>query len=179
MPNSSAPTTYNYDDFLELSTTTPTTVSDIDTESGVYLIDGDHELENTTVPNDYDDETFNHVYFINGDLTITKDIDIDTSSTALYIVNGSVNISKGADTVGIAIFTDGEFHTAYDREEDQATSTLELFGVYAADNFFLERTLQGTNNTKYPSESFRFEPKYITKMDDYFGTSTVHWLSVD
>jgi len=74
---------------------------------------------------------------------------------------------------------EGDFYTAYDITEGEGAPTLVLQGIYSANKFWFQRTLQGTNNTKYPSEDFTYQPKYITAMRSYLGTNSILWKSVD
>jgi hypothetical protein len=177
--DSTAPKEYDFDDWLASVRPSPTTVSSIQTTSGVYRINGNFELKNTTIPNSFGSATFNQIIFINGNLTISSNVSVGTNSTALFIVNGNVSIEKNVTTVGIAIFADGEFSTAYNISEGQTANTLEFKGLYIADKFNFQRTLQGANNSKYPSESFTYEPKYAVKLADYLGANSIKWISTE
>ncbi len=176
--NSPAPINYDYDDYLDMVTgTTAITNNTLRTTSGVYLINGNFVINNQSTPNNYDDNTFNQIVFINGDLTVERDIEVANASTALFIVKGNVKISKQVETLGIAIITDGSFNTAYNVSEDEASRTLKLNGIYHADTFIFQRTLQGTNNSDTPSEDFTYEPKYLIQLKDFFTKSSVEWKS--
>jgi len=142
----------------------------------VFRVNGNLELKNPTVPNTYNSATFNQIVFVNGNLLISNDVSVASGSTALYIVSGNVQIAKNVNTVGIAIFADGDFSTAYDISEGQTASTLNLNGIYVAEKFNFQRTLQGTNNSNYPSENFVYEPKYSIKLADYIGVNSIKWL---
>lgn len=177
--NSMPPIDYSYDNYLSLVGSPTTLTDDLFTVDGAYLYDGDYEITNQKIPNNYDDATFDQVVFINGNLKISTGIEISPDSTALFIVNGDVEIDKQITVVGIAIFTDGNFYTAYNIGEGEGAKTLDLYGIYSANKFYFQRTLQGTNNEKYPSDSFVFEPKYIMQLRDFFGKQYIIWKSIE
>jgi len=173
------PSEYDYQGLRDIVKTTPIVRTSLTTTSGVYQINGDIELDNSSVPNSFSSSTFNQVYFVDGDLVISRDISVAAASTALFIVSGKVEIAKSVDLVGVAIMADGDFYTAYDISEGEGAPTLVLQGIFSANKFWFQRTLQGTNNTKYPSEDFTYQPKYITAMRSYLGTNSILWKSVD
>jgi len=171
------PTEYSYDTFWDITQNkTEITNATLETADGVYYIDGDFEIDETSKPTEFDTAEFDQVIFINGRLRITTDIQISNTSTALFIVKGNVEIAKDVESLGSAIFADGDFYTAYDAEEGEATQTLLLNGLYSANKFNFQRTLQGTNNNDNPSEDFIYEPKYVLQLKDFFGSSIVTWL---
>jgi len=177
--NSPAPTDYNYDDFYTLAEDKDT-VSDLQTSSGVYLIDGDYEITAGNLPGGFETAEFNQIVFIEGDLRISVDTVVADDSTALFIVNGNVEIAKEVLSLGIGVFAEGNIYTAYNVEDEEATETLVLNGLYSANQFVFQRTLQGTDNEDIPSEDFIYEPKYTIELRDYLGgESTVTWLGVE
>lgn len=169
-----------YDDYWAL-TSNQTEIANgrLVSADGTYFVNGNFEIDNQAKPNDYDNSTFNQVVFINGDLTISADIQTDATAAALFIVKGNVDIAKIANIVQIGIFSDGVIDTAYDISEGQSTQTLELNGLYSADQFVLSRTLQGTNNDDNPSEDIIYEPKFLIQLKDFFGKHTVTWRSAE
>jgi hypothetical protein len=173
------PAEYDYQGLRDIVKTSPTTRTSLTTTSGVYQINSNFVMNNSTVPNAFSSSTFNQIYFIDGDLLITRDVTVASASTALFIVSGKVEIAKSVDLVGIAIMADGDFYTAYNIVDGEGAPTLELNGLYSANKFWFQRTLQGTNNTRYPSEDFTYEPKYLTAMKSYLGTNAILWKSVD
>lgn len=178
--NSEAPTIYDYDTWWDMVTESKTEITDdLVSSSGAYHKSGNFEIDNQSTPNDYDNDTFDQIVFIDGDLRISKDITIDEDSTALFIVSGDVEIEKTVTAVGIAIFADGDFYTAYNTEEGDSSQTLEFWGLYHADNFVFQRTLQGTNNDDTPSEDFNYEPKYLMNLKSFFGKNTVSWKTIE
>ena len=178
--NSPTPPTDGYDALYNQVTGTKTTIStsaDLVSSTGVYEIDGDYTIDNQSTPNNYDSSTFNQIVFVDGNLTIANDIETTAASTALFIVKGDVNIDKAVNTIGIAIFADGDMFSAYNIGDGEATQTLNLNGIYNADEIKLQRTLQGTQNNDTPAESFVFEPKYMIQLKEFFNESTVTWVS--
>ena len=118
--------------------------------------------------------------FVNGNLKISDDIKISNSSTALFIVSGSnVDIDERVENVNVGIFSDGVINTAYNLVEGNACKKLNLRGVFVADKINFQRTLQGTQNEKHPSEDIVYEPKYVLKMSDYIGNNAVKWVYSD
>jgi len=174
--NSAAPTDYDYEKLLSIVYPAPSSINTLNTNSGIYSIDGNYEIRNGTIPNDYDSSTFSQIVFVNGDLRISVDAGVAAASTALFVVSGNVEIAKSVNSVGVAIIADGDIFSAYDLQEGEAADTLDLSGIYAADQFVFQRTLQGTNNTRYPSESFTYEPKYLTQLKSYLGINSVKWV---
>ena len=81
--------------------------------------------------------------------------------------------------VTCGIITDQNIYTAYNLPEGDASEQLVLKGIYSADRFYFQRTLQGVDNNDVPSEDFVYEPKYITNLEDYLGRSKVRWISSD
>ena len=149
------------------------------TGSAVYYKTGDFTINQQSVPSSYDTATFNQIVFINGNLTIDKDISVGSNSAALFIVSGNVSINKTVNNIGAAIFSNGQISTAYNLSEGETSSTLFLKGMYAADKFNFQRTLQGTNNASTPSEDFTYEPKYLMNLKPFFTNSMVKWNAED
>ncbi len=188
--NSPAPEDYIYDKFFNEVKGTKTQISttgDLVASSGVYFVDGDYEIDSNKIPGNYDEETFNQIVFVDGTLTISSNIDIANNSTVLFIVKGKeissvpvgVNIDKGVSSVEAGIITDGNFYTAYNAEEGKYTSDITLKGIFVANKFYFQRTLQGTRNEKYPSDIIIYEPKYVTNLNDYIGKNTIKWVYSD
>lgn len=178
--NSPVPPVEGYTELYEQVTGTKTSIStgaDLVSSTGLYEINGDYTIDNQSTPNNYDSATFNQIVFIEGNLSIDNDIEVSASSTALFIVSGDVYIDKAVNTVGIAIFADGDLYSAYNIGDGEATQTLNLNGMYSADEIKLQRTLQGTQNNDTPAESFEFEPKYMIQLREFFDESTVEWVS--
>ncbi len=168
-----------YDAYLA-NAGSPTVISgDLVAASDIYLINGDYEIDNQSIPNNYSSSTFNQIVFVDGNLLISDNVEVDESSTALFIVSGNINIDKKVTTVGIGLFADGTISTAYNISEGEATGTVEFNGIYKANKFDFQRTLQGTNNQKYPSDSFTYEPKYLIQLRDLFGKHQVIWKNVN
>ena len=177
MKNSPAPTTVNYDDFDNTLTNKVTiTNGELNASTGVYKINGNFTIDNQALPTGFSSAVFNQIVFIDGDLTIDAELNLSPSSTLLIIVSGNVNIHKSVDLIDAAIMTDGNFDTAYNVTEGEANNTLELHGVFSANKFVFKRTLQGTNNSNIPSESFIYEPKYLIQLRDLYGLYSVKWL---
>jgi hypothetical protein len=112
-------------------------------------------------------------------LLITENIEVSDDSTAMFIVSGKVEVEKKVDRLGVAIITDQDFYSAYDITEGETTKTLDYSGIYMANKFLFQRTLQGTNNQKDPSDNFVFEPKYLIQLRSYFGKYDIIWRSVE
>lgn len=179
MTDSTTPPSYDYEKFFELAPNSKTQIStsgDLVSSSGVYLIDGDYEITNSKVPNNYGSATFNQIVFVDGRLRISSNVQVANVSTALFIVKGDVEVVKAVSNVGVGIFTDGTFYSAYNITEGEASSALTLKGVFTANKFVLQRTLQGTQNEKYPSDDITYEPKYLIKLRDYIGVNSVRWV---
>lgn len=167
-----------YQDFWDEARQSKTTLSSMElpTSNGIYSYTGDFRINATSIPGSYGTEDFDTVIFVDGDLYIDQDVQLADSSTALFIVTGNVNISKLTNTIGgIAFFANGEVFTAYDGEDGDEIGTLYLSGLYHANKYTFQRTLQGTNNNKFPSEDVTYEPKYLVAMRDFFGSRTVSW----
>jgi hypothetical protein len=168
-----------YDDFWNSATSSKTQISNnlLRTTSGVFYINGNFNINNSSLPNAYRTSNFSQVVFINGDLTVSVDVDTTNATAALFIVKGDVKVLKAVDQLEIGIFGDKKFYTAYNVTEGEATPTLALRGIYKAEEFVFQRTLQGTNNSNTPSEEFIFEPKFMVQLKPYFGSYNVKWES--
>jgi hypothetical protein len=180
--NTITPPDYNYDKFFGM---TPSSKSQIATSgnlvssTGVYYINGDYEITSQKVPNNYSSSTFNQIVFVNGRLRVSSAIQVNDSSTALFIVKGNIEISKSVATIKAGLIADGTISTAYDITEGEASSALNMNGIFIADKILFQRTLQGTQNERYPSDVITYEPKYVLKLNQYLGTNEVQWLSSD
>ena len=175
------PALNGYNEFWDDSDGSKTQISDgnLQTGSTTYYVSGDFTIDSGSMPSGYDTDVFDQVVFINGNLTISDDVDISESSTALFIVSGDVNIAKTVTTVELGIFADGDIYTAYDIVEGDSTEILVLNGMFSADEFILQRTLVGTSNSNDPSEDFIYEPKYTKQLQGYFGAHSINWRSVE
>jgi hypothetical protein len=174
------PSNNDYDDYLDaVVNPTPITNGNLVASNGKYIVNGDLNIGNSSIPNSYATAEFNQVVFVSGNLTVSKNLQVGANSTALFIVKGDAEISKTVDLLGIAIIADGDFYTAYDINEGETANTLVLNGIFQANKFNFQRTLQGTNNSDTPSESFTFEPKYAIQLKTFFGKYGVRWLSIE
>jgi hypothetical protein len=147
--------------------------------SGKYIVSGDWNIESGNIPGSYSTSEFNQVVFVNGNLTVSDDLSVEANSAALFVVNGDVSISENVTVLRVGVIADGDFYTAYNAEENKWTDTLELNGVFQANKFHFQRTLQGTNNSDTPSEIFTYEPKYAIQLKSYFGKYGVKWISTE
>lgn len=173
-------TEWNYSDFWDAVTTNKTEITgSLVANTGVYYVNGDYEIKNSAVPNNFDSNTFDQILFVDGNLTVTADIDIADESTFLIITSGDVQINKNVSLIDAAIMTDGDMYTAFDVTEGEALGALAFQGLYKADEFFFQRTLQGTNNQDDPSEDFIFEPKYLVQQKQFFGEFGIQWERVE
>jgi len=182
MTNSTTPTDYDYNKLFELAPNSKTQIStsgNLVASSGVYYINGDYEITSGKVPGGYSSASFNQIVFVNGRLRISSAVQVSNTSTALFIVKGNVDIAKSVENVKIGIIADGEFNTAYNINEGEECKALNLNGIYTANKFIFQRTLQGTQNEKNPSENITYEPKYVIRLGDYVGINSVKWLSSD
>jgi len=155
------------------------TSEDLISSNGVYFINGDYEITSQKVPNNYSSTTFNQIVFINGNLKISDAVQVANSSTALFIVKGDVEISKTVTTVKVGIIAGETIYTAYNISEGEASSALAMNGIFIANKINFQRTLQGTQNEKYPSDQITYEPKYALKLRDYIGVNDIQWLSIE
>ncbi len=164
-----------YDDYQEI-TKSKETVSGLQTTSGVYQINGDLTLNSGSIPPGFLSNNVKQIYFVNGSLTIDTNMDLNNSSAVMFISNSNIRIAKTVTLVEAALSADNQIQTAYDITEGESVSTLAMYGVFSADRFLFQRTLQGTNNSATPSEDFHFEPKYLVELKDYFeGGYSVVW----
>ncbi len=151
--------------------------SSLPMSDGVFRKNGNLTLNDSTIPSNYGSAVFKNIVFVNGNLTIDKNTAVSNSSAVLFVVSGDVKIAKAVTQVTAAIVTDHNFYTAYDIVEGDNTEILNLNGVFAANKFVFQRTLQGTNNNNTPSENFIFEPRFGYKLKDFMGYNAVRWLS--
>lgn len=151
-------------------------ITDLSTDSGVYYFDTSTTINGA--PTGYDTQTFNQVIFVNGDLTIGDDLQVSDESTALFVVNGNVNIAKNVENIGVAILSESKIYTAYDIDEGDSTETLNLRGVFSAEEFVFQRTLLGTDNNDLPSENLQFEPKYSAQLKQFFKNQNIVWENI-
>ena len=107
-------------------------------------------------------------------MTIDTNILISTSSTILFIVKGDVKINKNVQDVQSALISDKTIYTAYNIISKERTQPLELKGIFSANKFNFQRTLQ-TNDQ--PAEYFIYEPKYLIEMKEYMGESQMEWVN--
>lgn len=178
-PNLTARTFKTYEDY-DSSVTNKTSISDLPATSGVYKIDGDFEFSASTVSSQYNTASFTQIVFVDGDLTIAQDVNIQNATAALFIVSGNVYIDQLVTTIKAAIITNGTLETAYNITEDEPVEPLIAQGIFRANSFIFQRTLQGTNNNNTPAEEYTFDPKYIIQLKQYVSTnSKIRWKSVE
>ena len=176
------PTDYDYQKFFDSARGTKTQLStsdDLVSSSGIYYITGDYEVTKQKIPNDYSSTNFDQIVFVDGNLRISNDLEVDVSSTSLFIVSGDVEIDKSVENVNVAIFTDGTLYSAYNLGEGETCKTLNMNGVFSANKMAFYRTLLGQGNEKDPAENIVYEPKYIIKMAEYIGNNSIRWVSSD
>ena len=169
--NTSPLNNQTYDDFWGI-TQDKTEISNINTNSGVFYINNNYTI--TSLPANFSNETFNQIVFINGNLTIDTNILISNSSTILFIVKGNVKINKNVQDVQSALISDKTIYTAYNIISKERTQPLELKGIFSANKFNFQRTLQANDQ---PAEYFIYEPKYLIEMKGYMGESQMEWVN--
>lgn len=179
LKNTTSPTDYNYDKLFDITGNDKTTISDnkLKNDAGIYVVEGDFEVNSNTLPQDFSGPNNLQIIFINGTLTISKNTSTTGEASVLFIVKNDVKVSKDVTKLNAAVLADGDFYTAYDVSEGEVTNTLTCRGIYAANKFILDRTLQGTNNSKTPSEEFIYEPKYTFTLKDFFRASEIEWIT--
>lgn len=177
---SDIPNTYLYSDLYNMAPIkTAITNNVLRTVSGTYEINGDIEIKNANLPSGFESSTFDQVVFINGNLRFSTNVTISDSSTLLFVVSGNVEVDKNVSNVGVGLMADGDIYTAYNIQEGQNSNTLTMKGMFGANKFHFQRALQGTGNEESPSEDIIYDPRYLVKLRDKFGGSTVRWLSTD
>jgi len=182
MNNSVNPPDYDYNKFFNMTSSSKNQIStseDLISADGIYFVDGDYEITSQKIPSNYSSATFNQIVFINGNLRISSAIQVANSSTALFIVKGNVEIAKTVTTIKVGIICDGSIYTAYNITEGEASSAITMNGIFIANKIAFQRTLQGTQNEKYPSDEITYEPKYVLKLRDYIGVNDIQWLSTN
>ncbi len=167
-----------YTDFWEQAGE-KTEITSLLPQPGVFSIAGNFDINGQSLPGPYATGDFTQVVFVDGDLTISQDIGVSANSAALFIVSGDVKIAKTVANIGAAVFAGGAFYTAYNVGVGESTPVLTLRGLFSADRFVFQRSLQGLDNQTIASESFTYEPKYLLKLKDYLGSSTVTWKAVE
>lgn len=177
--NNLASNQYLYNDLLAMVPTPSSRTGALPTTTGIYRYSGNLTLSSTTVPSNYNTAVFRQIIFVDGNLRLDRNLIISNSSAVLFLVSGDVEIKKTVGEVDAAIFSDGNFKTAYDTEEGDQTSTLLLKGVFKANRFIFQRTLQGADNEEDPSEDFTFEPRFGDMLRDYLGKNAVRWLETE
>jgi hypothetical protein len=170
------PTEFTYASLSSLPSSKTNLESTLPKTNGVFISSA-LTIDSSKIPSGYSTSQFSQVIFVNGDLTINTNIGIHSGSAVLYVVKGDTKIRKDLTEVASGIFTDGNLFTGYDMIEGDSTPALNLRGIFSANKFQFQRTLMGTNNSDVPSENFVYEPKYLLKLADFFGTkNSVKWL---
>lgn len=167
----------NYNYFWNLTGSKTALNTDLVASTGVYYKNSNFTVSSSALPNAYRTSNFSQVVFINGDLTINADIDTTTQTAVLFIVSGDVNVAKNVKLIEAGIFAEDDFFTSYNISEGEASDTLVMRGIYKADKFVFQRTLQGTNNNDVPSEDIIYEPKFLLQMKQFFGNYNIKWES--
>jgi len=156
----------------EITSTLPMT-------DGVFIKNGSLTINSTSTPRNYETTNLKQVIFVNGNLRFDRELLLSQNAAVLFVVSGDVEIRKTVSEINCAIHSDGTFYTAYDTSEGDQTSTLKLNGVFVANKFIFQRTLQGTDNIQIPSEEFTYSPKYGYLLRQYIGTNAVRWLKTE
>ena len=179
--NSPIKTFYTYQQYFD-ATASKTTISDsiIPSTSGLYYINGDFTIDNGALGPQYTgNKIFSQIVFFNGNLTIDTNLGVDDESAVLYIVSGDVLIDENVNTINVGIITDGALETAYNADATKPISTLEAKGIYRANDFVFQRTVQGTNNNTTPSEEYTYDPQLLIKLKPYLLNKKVQWKTVE
>jgi len=168
---------YSYESLSEIAGSKDDLGGQLPTGNGVYETEENLTIDSGKIPSGYSSADFSNIIFVDGDLRIETNIIVNEESADLFVVSGNVEIEKTVTKINCGIFTDRTFSTAYNIVEGDDTPARILKGIYTANRFAFQRTLQGVDNNDLPSEEFIYEPKYITKLRDYIGINTVRWLS--
>jgi len=168
-----------------------TTISgSLDASDGVFEITGDFEIDDSSLPGSYSSATFDQIVFVDGDLTISTDVETNSNSTALFIVNGNIFIDYQVVSIEAALFAENRFETAYNQPTEPEEpppgggqgqgniNNLVLNGLFRADQFVFQRSLEEEYNLTYPTTEFIYEAKYLVNLRTFFGESKVIWKEV-
>ena len=170
---------YTYAELLDTARTPIEIFTSLPVTNGVYIKNGNFTISPTSIPSGYGTSTFKQVIFVNGNLRFDKEITLAPESAVLFVVSGNVEIRKTVSEIECAVHADGTFYTAYDTNEGDQTGTLKLSGVFVANKFIFQRTLQGTDNVEDPSEDFTYDPKFGNLLREYIGINAVRWLKTE
>ncbi len=169
----------SYSELLGMTASPTEITTALPMTNGVFIKNGSLTISTTTIPKDYESTSLRQVIFVNGDLRFDKELILAEDAAVLFVVSGNVEIRKTVSEINCAIHSDGTFYTAYDTTEGDQTGTLILKGVFVADKFVFQRTLQGTDNVETPSEDFTYSPRYGNFLRQYIGVNAVRWLKTE
>lgn len=141
------------------------TVTDIPSTSGVYLLSGNYTLDSN--PN-YSDT--NQVVFINGDLLIDSNIS-STNSTVFYFVNGNITLATNVTDIAAHLISTGQIFTS---ETDDLAEKVTVDGSLISQDLVFSRN---TDRTLGASEIIQFPIKdFFT--DNYLNVNNLYWKEI-
>lgn len=153
-------------------------VTELPSQSGVYLIESSFTIDNGTIPSDLDTADFGAVVLVDGDLTINRDYEFGSDSGIVFVVFGDVCVDKNVEETHGFFIADGNFNTCYNGGSNVGAWT--LYGSIVADSIGFPRSLHGESaSMQNPAEKIIFQPKYFDLVNTLLGISDYSWEEVE
>jgi hypothetical protein len=157
------------------------TNSAIPGSAGVYISNTSMTISNSSLPSGYSNATnLGPIVFVNGDLYIDANMQLDKSSTILWIVSGDVGIKNNVNRVDGMFFVDGEFMSSYN---SSSNDQLVINGIVATSTTSpnLSRSLNGTSNITTPAEVINYNPRTLLNnnlISNLKAAPTITWKEI-
>lgn len=154
-----------YVDFFKKYENSATTITSLNTNAGVYIIDSAY-----TINSALNYSNVEQVVFIDGDLDINANI-TSTNSLVTYLVNGNIYIDNSVTNVDVSLISTNEIYTA---QNTNLASSLTINGVLLGQNLNFTRN---TDRTLGSSEIINADP-YSFFGSTYLTTENLYWEQI-
>lgn len=114
--------------------------------------------EETYTISSFTDPGRRSVYFIAGNLNINSNI--ISNSGVIIVAGGNVTVANGVTHIDAYILSDGNFNSG-----SSVANRLDVYGGVIASNVTFDRQVADSD----PSESIKYDPKYLALFKDIFG----------
>lgn len=125
------------------------------------------------------------VFFVEKDLRIEKNFVLNADSAVLFVVKGNVIVDLGVNRIDGIYIVKGTFKDSNEAEVDagvaDVSGALTVNGALFVENpedRFLKRYFTTPINRTTPAHKFIWDPKFLLKLSELVGTSSIIWKEV-
>jgi hypothetical protein len=145
-------------------------------------------LTDATAGGDLSATTGNWVVFVDGNLTVNSNLIINSNSTLIFVVRGSITVNTSvtrADGVYIAGGTFSDYDVGAGKSRSTSPYQLVINGAVYANTFDLGSFLSNQpacdptcTNSKTAADVINFQPRYLVAITQMIGSPAVSWQEV-